>query len=59
MMGSFEAIFAVLDAAETIEQLVVPVRIEFGAIRNPSDSDTSVRATIELQCYFRTPEAAK
>jgi len=59
MMGSFDAIFAVLDAAENMEQLVVPIRIEFGAIRNPADEQVSVRATIELHSFFRGAGATR
>lgn len=59
MMGSFDAIFAVLDASENVEQLVVPMRIEFGAVRNPSDDEVSVRATIELHCYFHASESVQ
>jgi len=59
MMGSFDAVFSVLDAAERLEQLVVPIRIEIGAIRASAEEEPSVRATIELHGYFRAAEDAR
>lgn len=57
MVGSFDAIFSVIDVAEQCEQLVVPVRIEVAAVRGNPDEDVYVRATIELHSYFRPTEA--
>ncbi|MBX3354518.1 MAG: hypothetical protein KF724_02335 [Phycisphaeraceae bacterium] len=59
MSGSFEAIFSVLDAADRIDQLVVPVRLELGAIRGGTTDEISVRATLELHSFFRAQEASR
>jgi len=60
MMGSFDAVFSVLEAAERMDQLVVPARLEIGTIRSgAADEDVSVRATIELHGIFRAPEGSR
>lgn len=56
MMGSFDAAFSVLDTAESIAQLVVPLRIEIALVRGNPDDEAAIRATIELQGYFRSTE---
>lgn len=59
MMGSFEAAFSVLDAAESMSQLVVPSRFELALVRGSAEDEAMVRATIEFQGYFEAPEEAK
>lgn len=56
MMGSFDAVFSVLDTAESISQLVSPLRIEIALVRGNPDDEAAVRATIELQGWFRCTE---
>lgn len=59
MMGSFDALFSVLDAADRAEQLVVPVRLEITAVRGGPDEDISIRATLELHGFFRFAEGTR
>lgn len=59
MDGSFKAVFAVLDDAERLNQLVVPARVEMAVSRGSANSTSGVRATIELAQYFRPAEGAK
>ncbi len=56
MMGSFDAAFSLIDAAESMSQLVVPVRIEIALLRGNPEDEAAIRATIELQGYFSAPK---
>jgi len=57
MMGSFDAAFSLIDAAESISQLVVPYRIEIQLVRGNPDDEAAIRAAIEFHGYFRAPGA--
>jgi len=59
LMGSFEAAFSVLDAAESMSQLVVPSRFEVALVRGASEDAATIRATIEFHGYFAASEGER
>jgi hypothetical protein len=62
MTASFESVFGVLDAAESVDQLVTPRVVEIvvlhGPIEQASMGNPAVRATMTFDEWFEAPKAA-
>ena len=63
MTASFDAIFGVIDAAETADQLVTPRSIEITVLSTPTEQalqgNPAVRATLALDEWFEAPAGAR
>lgn len=62
MTASFESVFGVLDAAESVDQLVTPRVVEIvvlhGPVEQASMGNPAVRATMTFDEWFEGPRAA-
>jgi hypothetical protein len=62
MTASFESVFGVLDAAESVDQLVTPRVVEIvvlhGPVEQASMGNPAVRATMTFDEWFEGPKAA-
>jgi len=62
MTASFESVFGVLDAAESVDQLVTPRVVEIvvmhGPIEQAAAGNPAVRATMSFDEWFEAPKAA-
>ena len=62
MTASFESVFGVLDAAESVDQLVTPRVVEIvvlhGPVEQASVGNPAVRATMTFDEWFEAPKAA-
>jgi len=62
MTASFESVFGVLDAAESVDQLVTPRVVEIvvlhGPVEQASMGNPAVRATMTFDEWFEAPKAA-
>jgi hypothetical protein len=62
MTASFESVFGVLDAAESVDQLVTPRIVEIVVLHGPVEQaamgNQAVRATMTFDEWFEAPKAA-
>ena len=62
MTASFESVFGVLDAAESVDQLVTPRIVEIVVLHGPVEQaamgNQAVRATMTFDEWFEGPKAA-
>jgi hypothetical protein len=62
MTASFESVFGVLDAAESVDQLVTPRVVEIVVLHGPIEQaamgNHAVRATMTFDEWFEGPKAA-